>query len=321
MRLGRNLSKMLVRHAPKKFDRINQMPESEIFWMKDMEPHGAVLQAAHRTSKLTLARFSHDHDDEILLEANPEDGFVAIIHLGAMPAHRSIFDNHHHMHAAGTNTSFNFADLRTAPNCRITGKLDNFHLHIPRTAMDDLADDADSPPIDRLHAPDGWDTVDPILDAIKQTLMGAIARREEMSQLFIDHMMLALHAHLARTYGGMRDAERRRSGGLAPWQERLAKELFAADLTGAQTLGDVADECRLSTTHFARAFKASTGMTPHGWLQARRVERARDLLATDLSLAEIALECGFADQSHFTRVFSRIAGNTPGSWRRYRLAA
>lgn len=297
------------------------MPESEIFWIKDLVPDGAVLHAAHRTSKLTLARFSHDHDDEILLEAYPEDAFVAVIHLGAMPAHHSFFDNQHHRYASGRNTSFNFADLRTSPTCRINGKLDNFHLHIPRAAMNDMADDADSPPVDRLHAPDGWDTVDPILDAIKQTLVSTIARHEEMSQLFIDHMMLALHAHLARTYGGMRDAERRRSGGLAPWQERLAKELIASDLTSEQTLGEVASECRISTTHFARAFKASTGMTPHGWLQARRIERARDLLATDLSLAEIALECGFADQSHFTRVFSRIAGNTPGSWRRYRLVA
>lgn len=304
---------------PLRSDKI--MPESKIFWINDLSHHGAVMQAAHRTSKLTLARFCHEQDEEILLEANPEDAFVAVIHIGVLPAHQSVFDSQLQAQGAGPNTSFNFADLRTAPTCRITGKLDNFHLHIPRAAMDDMADDADSPPIDRLHTKEGWDTVDPILDTIKHTLIGAMARPLETSQLFIDHMMLALHAHLARTYGGMRDAGRRRSGGLAPWQERLAKELIASNLTSDQTLGEVAGECRLSATHFARAFKVSTGATPHAWLQARRVERARDLLATDLSLAEIALDCGFADQSHFTRVFSRIAGNTPGSWRRYRLAA
>lgn len=304
---------------PLRLDKI--MPESEIFWINDLSPHGAVMQAAHRTSKLTLARFSHDQDEEILLEAKPEDAFVAIIHIGDLPAHQSVFDSQLRAQGADPNTSFNFADLRSAPTSRITGKLDNFHLHIPRAAMDDLADDADSPAIDRLHAQDGWETVDPILDTIKHTLLGAMARPLETSQLFIDHMMLALHAHLARTYGGMRDAGRRRSGGLAPWQERLAKELIASNLTSDQTLGEIADQCRLSATHFARAFKVSTGATPHAWLQARRVERARDLLATELSLAEIALDCGFADQSHFTRVFSRIAGNTPGSWRRYRLAA
>ncbi len=297
------------------------MPESKIFWIKDRMPHGAVFHTAHRTSKLTLARFSHDSEDEILLKAKPEDAFVAIIHVAPMPGHQSFFNNQRDTYAKGANTSFNFADLRTAPTCRINGKLDNLHLHIPRAALDDMADDANSPPIDRLLAPAGWDTVDPILDGIKQTLIGAISRHEEMSQLFINHMILALQAHLARTYGGMRDAERKRTGGLAPWQERLAKEMIASNLTSDQTLNEVADECRLSVTHFARAFKVSTGMTPHGWLQARRVDRARDLLATHMSLAAIAMDCGFADQSHFTRVFNRIAGNTPGSWRRYRLAA
>ncbi len=297
------------------------MPGPEIFWIDDLAPRGAVLQAKHRTARLTLARFSHDHAEEVLLKAVPEDAFVAILHVGDRPGHQSVFDSQHHAQGAGPNTSFNFADMRTAPSCRIRGRLDNLHLHIPRAAMDDLADDADSPPIDRLQAGDGWDTVDPMLDMIKHTLLGALAQPGETSQLFVDHMLLALHVHLARTYGGLRDAERRRSGGLAPWQERLAKELIASSLTGDRTLADVADECRISTTHFARAFKVSTGMTPHGWLQARRIDRARDLLATDLSLAEIALDCGFADQSHFTRVFSGISGTTPGSWRRNRLAA
>jgi AraC family transcriptional regulator len=297
------------------------MPGTEIFWINDTLPKGPVLQASHRTSKLTLARFSHDHDAEVLIESNPEDAFVAIIHVGDMPQNQFYFDQKHRAQPAGPNTSFNFADLRTAPTCRINGRMDNFHLHIPRAALDDLADDADSPPIERLQALDGWDTVDPILDTIKHTLIGAIAHPEETSQLFIDHMMLALHAHLARSYGGMREAARRRSGGLAPWQERRAKELMEANLSNAVTLAEIADECRVSTTHFARAFKMSTGMTPHVWLQMRRVDRARQLMATDLSLAEIALDCGFADQSHFTRVFSQIEGDTPGSWRRYRQAA
>lgn len=279
------------------------------------------MHAAHRTSTLTLARFRHDHDEPILLEATAEDAFVAIIHVGTMPRHQSVFDHKQHAQTQGPNTSFNFADLRPAPSCLINGRLDNLHLHMPRAAMDDLADDANSPPINRLHAKEGWETVDPILDTIKHTLVGAMARPEETSQLFVDHMMLALLAHLARTYGGMRDSERRRSGALAPWQERLAKEVIAANLHGDQTLAEVADECRLSITHFARAFKASTGVTPHNWLQVLRVDRARGLLATDLTLAEIALDCGFADQSHFTRVFGRLAGSTPGAWRRDRLAA
>ncbi|WP_408056533.1 helix-turn-helix domain-containing protein [Tardiphaga alba] len=66
------------------------------------------------------------------------------------------------------------------------------------------------------------------------------------------------------------------------------------------------------------AFKKTTGLTPHQWIQSQRIERARNALAnTSQPLAEIALECGFSDQSHFTRVFSKIVGSPPGNWRRH----
>jgi len=105
--------------------------------------------------------------------------------------------------------------------------------------------------------------------------------------------------------------------GLAPWQERVAKELLEANINGGVTLGTLAQACGLSTRHFTRAFRRSTGMAPHQWLQHRRMQKAKDLLAgSSSSLTCIALDCGFADQSHFTRTFSRLAGVTPRTWRR-----
>jgi methylphosphotriester-DNA--protein-cysteine methyltransferase len=60
----------------------------------------------------------------------------------------------------------------------------------------------------------------------------------------------------------------------------------------------------------------ATGVTPHRWLMARRVDRAKDLMrSTEAPLAEIALKCGFSEQSHFTRVFSQTTGTTPAQWR------
>ena len=110
-------------------------------------------------------------------------------------------------------------------------------------------------------------------------------------------------------------------GGLAPWQERRAKELMSTHLGREISLAFVAGECRLSVSHFARSFKQCTGKPPHRWLLENRVEKAKELLTdAGLPLAEIALECGFSDQSHFTRVFSRIAGTSPGTWRRLRLS-
>lgn len=106
-------------------------------------------------------------------------------------------------------------------------------------------------------------------------------------------------------------------GGLAPWQERRATAMLAERLDGGVGIGELAQACGLSPGHFARAFQRSTGMPPHRWLTLRRVDRARDLLArTELPLAEVALACGFAGQSHFGRVFAAAVGESPGAWRR-----
>jgi transcriptional regulator GlxA family with amidase domain len=79
----------------------------------------------------------------------------------------------------------------------------------------------------------------------------------------------------------------------------------------------VALACKLSVSHFARAFKASTGLSPHQWLTAARIETAQGLLANSpMPLVEVADTCGFADQSHFSRIFGRAIGISPGAWRR-----
>ena len=78
-----------------------------------------------------------------------------------------------------------------------------------------------------------------------------------------------------------------------------------------------ARECSLSAGHFARAFRQTTGLSPHQWLLRRRIDKAHELLCEGkLSLAEIASACGFADQSRFTKVYARLRGIKPG-----RLAA
>ena len=73
---------------------------------------------------------------------------------------------------------------------------------------------------------------------------------------------------------------------------------------------------RLSPYHFARQFKAATGLPPHQYVIARRVERAKQLLqGGDLSLADVAAHAGFSDQSQFSRHFKQVVGVTPGRFR------
>ncbi|MBP0437345.1 helix-turn-helix domain-containing protein [Tianweitania sediminis] len=90
-----------------------------------------------------------------------------------------------------------------------------------------------------------------------------------------------------------------------------------AHLHGNLPVLDLAGVTGWSQRHFARIFRQSKGQTPHDWIVAKRVDRAKALLGErDLSLAEIALCCGFADQSHFTTSFRKLTGFTPLRWRR-----
>jgi AraC-like DNA-binding protein len=98
---------------------------------------------------------------------------------------------------------------------------------------------------------------------------------------------------------------------------RRATEFLEAHLDGNVTLEQVAEVCELSVSHFARAFKQSFHRPPHQWLTERRVDRAKDLMTNSRApLADIAIQCGFTDQSALNRSFKRIYGVTPGIWRR-----
>jgi AraC family transcriptional regulator len=157
---------------------------------------------------------------------------------------------------------------------------------------------------------------DPVIQALGSALLPAIERPATAPRLFVDHVLFSLRAHVAARFGAPADrfAE---SGGLAVWQARRALELIEASLADNLALADLARECGLSVAQFARAFKRSTGLPPHRYLTERRIERARLLLLrSDLPLADVAVRCGFADQSHFTKLFRRSIGVSPGSFRR-----
>jgi AraC family transcriptional regulator len=137
--------------------------------------------------------------------------------------------------------------------------------------------------------------------------------------VYADNVARAFVSHMASTYDDMRSPSPLPRGGLAPWQERRAKGLLDARLDGAVSLVDLATTCQLSVRQFRRAFRQSTGQSPHRWLVERRLDKAQGLLELSAqSLNDIAAACGFANQSHFTRVFTSAMGMSPGAWRRLR---
>jgi AraC family transcriptional regulator len=107
-----------------------------------------------------------------------------------------------------------------------------------------------------------------------------------------------------------------RTGALRPAARRRVLERIDQELDRPLALADLAVDAGLGVRQFCRAFRASTGTSPHQYVLRQRVERARRLIATGRPLAEVALQCGFADQTQLTRVFRRHFGLPPALYRR-----
>ena len=210
-------------------------------------------------------------------------------------------------------------DLRNSPQFLMDHPFEAMLFHLPMSAINSIADEARVPRIGGLSYSRGVGFRDAILAYLGKSIWPALKHPEQANRLFVDHVTLALTAHVAETYGGLRPVRTLPRGGLAPWQERRACEMLAAKLDGDQSMRDIAAACGLSVSHFSRAFRQSTGLPPHRWLLRHRIELAKSMMEDRRhSLADIAISVGFADQSHLTRVFTRHVGVSPGAWRRAR---
>ena len=210
-------------------------------------------------------------------------------------------------------------DLKRNPTVLMDKPSHSMLFYLSRMTLDAVAEEANAPKISELHYKPGYGYDDITTRNLAMAVYPAFERPDQVSRLFLDHVTIAIAAHVSHTYGGMRTSARAATGGLAPWQVKRAKDIINAGLDGSVALQAVAQECGLSVSHFSRAFRQSTGKPPHAWLLERRVDAAKVMLMNNsLALTDVALACGFADQSHFTRVFSRSVGVSPGLWRRMR---
>ena len=208
-----------------------------------------------------------------------------------------------------------FYDLRSNPVAEIYSSFDNVRFYISQASLDELAFDQGIRRTAGLVSPH-LSSRDRVMYGLANALLDHVERANEHSALFIDHIALAFHAHVMRAYGHVAVPDDFTSGGLSPWQLRRVLDFLSAHLSDDPTVAELARECGLSSGYFTRAFRQTTGVTPHQWLIRKRVERARQLLlGNGLELADIALVCGFVDQSHFNRVFAKLEGDSPGRWR------
>jgi AraC family transcriptional regulator len=165
------------------------------------------------------------------------------------------------------------------------------------------------PPLDQLHLPP--------LRAALGAVDAELAAGGAGGSLAAESLANVLAVHLIRHLTARRRPQPGRDGALPRGRLRAVAEYVEEHLDAGPTLRQMAAVARLSPYHFARQFKAATGLPPYQYVLARRVERARQLLqqGRDLSLAEVAACAGFSDQSQFSHHFKRLVGVTPGQFR------
>jgi AraC-like DNA-binding protein len=289
---------------------------------EDLDDLQSLSSVSFARGDLSIGRYRRNRPGLGITTPNPLAPMVmAVVILQPRRAHPGWHDGRLVEIDALGNGALNCLDLREAWTMDLSEPFDSFHTYIPWTAFDEIASETKRSRIDELNCPVGMDHRDETMLSLARALNPLLARPERATSLFTDHVFLAMVTHLAVTYGGIRSREMEAYGGngrkLTPLQEHRVKSRLLDDLTGDSSLAELAALCGLSRSYFVRAFKQTTGMSPHHWLLIHRARRAKDLLrGTRTPIADIAVACGFADQSHLTRVFSKAFGISPAAWRR-----
>lgn len=275
--------------------------------------HRSVFDQKHTLSATRLICSKKDRERTAPV---PTEAAFSILHqLADLDRHACWLGGRQRYSGAFASGTVSVINLEDSPSCEFRGQFDAIQFYVPLQALDTIAQEHEA----KTPVTLAWrrDVKDPIVTGLSQLLLFAAQTDPEHTQLLRDQLSITMLVHFAEAYGGMCAKGALASGGLAPWQERRAKELMHARIGSPLTIGAIAAECKLTPSHFARAFRNSTGYAPHQYFNKLRLDEAMRLMrTTQLSLADIAIACGFGDQSYFTRVFSRVVGISPAAWRR-----
>ena len=189
------------------------------------------------------------------------------------------------------------------------------HLYLPQATLDRVASEADASSarnlLDRTAYPDL--ITSRLLISAADVLEGNAA----LDILFRQQMTDLLATRLLSAHAGTAARIQPVIGGLAPASLLRAIERLRSDSDSDVSLGALAAEAGLSRFHFCRAFKESTGLSPHAWLRQHRLEQAMNMLReSDVSVVSVAAALGYASQTAFAAAFKKLTGETPSDWRR-----
>jgi AraC family transcriptional regulator len=163
---------------------------------------------------------------------------------------------------------------------------------------------------------EGCSTSDPIVRSVGLALLAELESEGLSGRLYAESLANVLAVHLLRHYTAECGRAHSFKGGLSGRRRRQVLDFIADHYESDVSLAELARVAGMSTFHFAREFKRTTGTTPHQYLINFRVERAKALLTeSQIPLVEVSSRSGFSHQSHFTRLFRKFTGMTPQSYR------
>ena len=158
--------------------------------------------------------------------------------------------------------------------------------------------------------------VDARLDALVEAVNAERIAGFPSGRLFLDSVEQALAVAVVNGYAVRHRSVRTHRGGLGSARLRRIKEFVNAKIEDDLTLCEMAQSVELSTAHFSRMFRKSTGETPHQFLLGQRVERAKEMLrSANARVMDVAVACGFKTQQHFAQVFRHECGASPTEYR------
>lgn len=164
----------------------------------------------------------------------------------------------------------------------------------------------------------------PVQDPVIQGILFGLKQEVESDSLgcgvYADQLKITLALHLLRNYTIRPPRIQDYGGGLPHYQLRRTVDYIQANLDQTIKLEDLAQLLGMSQFYFCRLFRESMGMPPHQYIIAQRIERAKTLLrqSKGQTIAEIALACGFSNQSHLSKHFRKLVGSTPNAYRKGR---
>ena len=197
----------------------------------------------------------------------------------------------------------------------IPGPVNVVQLYLPHTTLERVAGEADTAAPGDLLERTGHP--DPITSRLLLSAADVLEGNAALDALFRHQLTDLLATRLLAAHTGSPATFQPTMGGLSPKALRRAIERLRSDSDADVSLAALASDAGLSRFHFCRAFKESTGLSPHAWLRQHRLEQAMNMLRdTDASVVSVAAALGYASQTAFAAAFRKLTGETPSDWRR-----